>query len=313
MGLIWGLLARCRLLEGDDIKDMWKCLACMKPLTKKTLYITECGCQFHKECWAEQSGKCWKPEESYQPSWEECSTKCYGCRWKEDNNPFLWNDGNTQPNEIACYMDIDIALVRAFYKEGSFTEEDKDMLDTEDGNKNLVLGGLNYDQWSKYKDEEEAPANACAKMIAENEAEDVERWEDYKKKEKEEEEEEEVISPSTGFPVSESNKTNGLKGLVWGLLTAECFEDEHDCRACGESLTKKTIHITECGCLYHKACWEGHEKKCGLCPYKYEIYKWDDGEIHSGEEQNYGDKLMEAMKKEGSIPKEDSDDEEDEE
>jgi hypothetical protein len=113
---------------------------------------------------------------------------------------------------------------------------------------------------------------------------------------------EEGITPSTGFPVLETNQNNGVKGLVWGLLTAECFEDEHDCRACGESLTKKTLHITECGCLYHTECWEEHKEKCIMCPYKYDIYKWDNGEIHSGEEQNYGDKMMEAMKKEGSLP-----------
>lgn len=107
--------------------------------------------------------------------------------------------------------------------------------------------------------------------------------------------------------------TPQLKALIWGLLTAECFEDEHECRKCGESLTKKTIHITQCGCLFHKACWEKeHEERkenlveesapCSLCHFKYEIYKWNDGEIHSGEEQNYGEKMMEAMKKEGSIP-----------
>jgi hypothetical protein len=104
-----------------------------------------------------------------------------------------------------------------------------------------------------------------------------------------------------------------LKGLIWGLLTTECFEDEQDCGACGESLTKKTLHITHCGCLFHKACWEKEQQErkknlvgeltpCSRCPNKYDIYQWNAGEIEDGEEQNYKDKMLEAFAKEGSLP-----------
>lgn len=117
--------------------------------------------------------------------------------------------------------------------------------------------------------------------------------------------------------MSESNQTimltPNLKGLIWGLLTGECFEDEQDCHTCGESLTKKTLHITQCGCLFHKACWEKEEETrkknlvgkyepCSHCHYKYDIYKWNAGEIEGGEELSYKDKMLEAFEKEGSLP-----------
>jgi hypothetical protein len=127
--------------------------------------------------------------------------------------------------------------------------------------------------------------------------------------------------------MSESNHTmmltSNLKALIWGLLTTDHFEDEQDCGACKKSLTKKTLHITQCGCLFHKACWEKEEETrkknfvgvnapCSRCPRKYDIYKWNAGEVEEEEAENYSKKMMKAMIDEGSIaslPEEESESE----